>query len=234
MMRRLIIVGAGGFGREVLAFATSSPAHQREWVIGGFLDHNPRALEDYGVPFPILGDPENYTPAPNDLFICAVGDPDIKLTLCRSLLARGAEFTSLIHSTALIGDRSQLGRGCILCAYTVVTSDVHMGDFVTVNVHSGIGHDAVIGDGCTLSAFCDVTGHVQLGEGTFMGSHACVLPGVAIGKYARIGAGTAVIRPVDPGATVMGVPARFICNRPIDSMDNSNLTSDATTGKREE
>jgi sugar O-acyltransferase (sialic acid O-acetyltransferase NeuD family) len=212
-------VGAGGFGREVLTFAVSSPAHGRQWIIGGFLDRDAHALGRYGITYPILGDPEFYAPARDDLFICAVGDPEIKLALCRSLLARGATFTSLIHSTALVGERSSLGQGCILCPYTIVTSDVRIGEFVTVNSHSGIGHDAVIGDGCTLSAFCDVTGHVQLDEGTFMGSHSCVLPGVAIGKYARIGAGTAVTRSVRPGVTVMGVPARVICSRPIDSVD---------------
>lgn len=218
-MQRLVIVGAGGFGREVLGFAASSSSNGSEWFIGGFLDRNAHALERYGVSYPILGDPQLYAPAQDDLFVCAVGDPEIKLALCRSLSAKGASFTSLIHSTSLVGDRSRLGRGCILCPYTVVTSDVRIGDFVTVNSHSGIGHDAVIGDGCTLSAFCDVTGHVELGEGTFMGSHSCVLPGVAIGKYARIGAGTAVMRRVTSGVTVMGVPARVICSRQIDSVD---------------
>jgi sugar O-acyltransferase (sialic acid O-acetyltransferase NeuD family) len=210
-------VGAGGFGREVLTYAANSAGYGTEWVIGGFLDRNPHALDKYDVAYPVLGDPECYTPTRDDLFVCAIGGPEIKLAICRSLLARRATFTPLIHSTALVGARSQLGQGCILCPYTTVTSDVRIGDFVTVNAHSGIGHDAVIGDGCTLSAFCDVTGNVQLGEATFMGSHSCVLPGVDVGKYVRIGAGTAVFGRVKPGATVMGVPARVIWSRPVDS-----------------
>jgi sugar O-acyltransferase (sialic acid O-acetyltransferase NeuD family) len=223
MMPKLVIVGAGGFGREVLAIAANSPAYGAEWVIGGFLDRDPNALERYDTQYAIIGDPETYAPTRDDLFICAIGDPEIKLAICRSLVVRGARFTSLIHSTALVGDRSQFGQGCILCPYTNVTTDVRIGDFVTLNAHSGIGHDAIVGDGCTLSAFCDVTGHAQLGEGTFMGSHSCVLPGVAVGRYARIGAGTAVIRPVGPGATVMGVPARFICDRPVPAVDKITI-----------
>jgi len=215
MMRRLLIVGAGGFGREVLGFAQDCSRLGSEWTIGGFLDRDPGALRGYDVPYLIIGDPVNYQPAADDLLLCAIGDPEVRLALCRFLSARGGTFTSLIHPTSLTGDRSRLGQGCILCPYTVVTSDVQIGDFVTINSHAGVGHDAVIGDGCTLSAFCDVTGHVQLGEGTFMGSHACVLPGVSVGKYARIGAGSVVMRGVSPGATVMGVPARTICTRPI-------------------
>lgn len=91
-----------------------------------------------------------------------------------------------------------------------LTVDVTVGNFVTINRFSSAGHDVVIGDGCTLSCYCDVTGYARLGRGVFLGSHASVLPGVCIGDFAVIGAGSVVLRQVSPGKTVFGVPAKVL------------------------
>lgn len=206
-MKRLLIIGAGGFGREVLQWASDIPEHKRDWAVEGFLDANPSALDSFDCGFSVSGDPFDYVPKEDDLFVCAIGNPAAKLRLCSSLKKRGAIFITLIHPTAIIGDRCSIGEGCIFCPGTIVTVDVVISDFVTVNVKSTIGHNAVIGTGCTLSGSVDITGYATLGEGVFLGSHAVVLPGAKIGDYAIIGAGSVVLKKVKPGATVMGVPA---------------------------
>jgi sugar O-acyltransferase (sialic acid O-acetyltransferase NeuD family) len=209
-MKRLLIIGAGGFGREVLNWALDVLPENRNWEVGGFLDANPAVLDAYDCGFPILDDPLNYVPEDNDCFICAIGHPSTKLRVCRSLKERGAQFITLIHPTAIVGSRSKLGEGCIFCPGSIITVDVTIRDFVTVNALSTIGHNAVVGQGCTLSGHVDVTGYASLGEGVFLGTHAVILPGAKVGDYAIVGSGSVVLKKVKAGATVMGVPAKQI------------------------
>jgi len=209
-MKRLLIIGAGGFGREVLHWALDVLPQNRNWEVCGFLDANPAVLDAYNCGFPILGDPLNYSLQDGDQFICAIGNPSHKLRVCRSLKERGAQFITLIHPAAIICSNCTIGVGCVFCPGAVVTTDVEIGDFVMMNLQSTIGHDAIVADGCTLSPHADVNGFASLGEGVFLGSHAVVLPGAKIGDYAIVGAGSVVLKRVKAGATVMGVPAKQI------------------------
>lgn len=211
-MQRLFIVGAGGFGREVLGWALHIAAQQPAWDIAGFLDANPAALDGFPCAFRVCGDPAVFVPTAHDVLICAIGDPATKLRLCRALQKKGGHFITFIHPTAVVGPDCCFGAGCILGPGAVVTTNVTLGNFVTLNVHATIGHDVVVGDGCTLSSHADVTGRALLGEGVFLGSHAAVLPNAQVGDYALVGAGSVVLRKVRPYVTVMGVPAKPIFN----------------------
>lgn len=209
-MNRLLIVGAGGFGREVLCWLSDMPEEERDWEIAGFLDANPSALKGYVCSYPILGNPLNFDLQENDRLVCAIGDPKTKLQLCKTLKERGGEFLTLVHTTAVIGMRCKIGEGCVVCPGAIITTDVKIGSFVTVNVHATIGHDSIIGEGSTLSGHADVTGFAKIGKGVFLGSHASVIPKVQVGDFAVVGAGSVVVRRVKPNTTVMGVPAKQI------------------------
>jgi hypothetical protein len=134
IMKRLLIAGAGGFGREALAWALACPSNRTEWRVGGFLDANPSALEGFDIDFPLVGAPESYEPREDDVFICAIGDPATKLRVALDLKSRGARFVNVIHPTAIIGPNSRMGTGCILCPNCMVTTNVVLGDFVTLNL----------------------------------------------------------------------------------------------------
>ena len=213
MTRRLLIVGAGGFGRELLQWAidVTRASDAPDWRIGGFLDANPNALAGHHVDAGIVGDPETYQPAADDVFLCAIGEPTVKTRVADQLCRRGAQFVTLIHPTCIVGSDCHIGEGSILCPYVVLTSNVTLGRLVTLNVRVAVGHDAVVEDGCTLSAFCDVTGNARVGASAFLGSHVVVTPGSKVGSHAKVGAGSVVIHRVAPHTTVMGVPARRIC-----------------------
>jgi sugar O-acyltransferase (sialic acid O-acetyltransferase NeuD family) len=183
-------------------------ARDAGWQVAGFLDRNPEALSGFDLDVPVVGDPESYGPAAEEVFACAIGEPRIKLSLARALQQRGARFVNVIHPTAIVGPGNRLGVGIILCPYAVITTNVTLGDFVSLNLHGTIGHDATIGPGCTLNDHTDVTGGACLGEGVFLGSHASVLPGARVGDYARIGAGSTVVRSAKAGTTIVGVPGR--------------------------
>lgn len=209
-MKKLLIIGAGGFGREVLQYALDiqESVQTPVWEVFGFLDDNLTALEGYDCGYGVKETISDHRVNDQYVYICAIGDVKTKLSICRSFAEKGAHFINLVHPTALIGRTCAMGHGNIVCPYAALTADVRIGDYVILNQRSGCGHDAVLGDGCTLSAFCDVTGFATLGEGVFMGSHAVICPGVKVGAYAKIGAGSIVLRHVKDDTLVFGVPAK--------------------------
>lgn len=207
-MKKLVIIGAGDFGREVFTWASQCREHDHEWRIEGFLDDNPNVLKGYTLPVGLIDSTENYEPKPDDVFVCAIGKPEIKKICVEKILSRGGRFVNIIHPSVIFGRNITIGEGVILCPGTVVTVDLKIGNYVSVNINCCLGHDSLIGDYCQLSCFCDLTGHAQLGEGVFMGSHASVLPGCRVGDYAVLGAGSVTTRNLPANTTVVGVPAR--------------------------
>lgn len=206
-MKKLIIVGAGGFGREVYAWAKGHPDAGRVWEIAGFLDDDATVLDAYHYPVGVIGSVEMYQPNADELFVCAIGAPRIKKKVCEALLSRSAEFISLVHPSVILGEHVQLGRGVVLCPRVTLTSDIVVGDFVAVNCHSSGGHDVVIGNWATISGHCDLTGNTRYGVGAFLATGARIVPGRRVGDYAYVGAGSVVIRSVKDGQKVFGNPA---------------------------
>lgn len=210
---RLIIIGGGDFGRDIAEVALSIPRVARGWVtLAGFLDDEPERssarMQAAGLGLPILGSPRRWEPAPGDRFICGIAAPKIKLELCGILASRGAIFTNVIDPTAVVSTSAKIGRGVFLWRNVFVGPCAQIGNYATVQLFSSMGHDSVVGEGTTVSAFCDVMGHAQLGRGVFLGSHASILPNAKVGDFARVGAGSVVVKGAASGSTVVGVPAR--------------------------
>jgi sugar O-acyltransferase (sialic acid O-acetyltransferase NeuD family) len=210
-MKRLVIIGAGGFGREVLGWARASTAYRREWEIAGFLEDRPDALDGYGgCAVPILGNTRDYEPRKDEVYICALGQPRLRKQLRERFAAKGAVFTRLIHESCVVGRGVELGSGVILCPRVVLTCDLHVGDNTAFNIAAAMGHDARIGADCQVSSFCDITGYVRIGDEVMMGSRASVIPGKHVGDRAVVGAGSVVVSNVPPDVTVFGNPARLL------------------------
>jgi sugar O-acyltransferase (sialic acid O-acetyltransferase NeuD family) len=208
-MKKLLIVGAGGFGRELYVWASQHPDCGRAWELEGFLDDNPQALQPFGSfarVYPLTG----HAVDTGKLYLCGLGLPPVKEKLLQPLLAAGANFLTFIHPRALVGDRVQLGRGVVLCPGAIASVDIVLGDFAMLNLHATVGHDASVGAWSTLSAHCDVTGRVQVADRVFMGSRVSIIPGKSIGSGAVLGAGAVVINDVPAGVTVVGNPARVL------------------------
>jgi sugar O-acyltransferase (sialic acid O-acetyltransferase NeuD family) len=205
---QLVIVGAGGFGREMLAWARQSVQLEQEWTVKGFIDDNFEALAGKGTPARLLGAIRDYQPRPDEVFICAIGVPSIKRKCCEMLISRGARFTRLFHRTAVVGDNVDMAEGVVLCPFSVVSGNNRLGRSVAINLHSSIDHDASVDDWSQVNCHCDVTGGVQIGREVFFGSSVAIIPGVKVGDGAYLGAGAVVLRDVPPGAKVFGVPAR--------------------------
>jgi sugar O-acyltransferase (sialic acid O-acetyltransferase NeuD family) len=201
-VRRLLIVGAGGAGREVaeiLVAAGESPA--------GFLDRNPNALAGKNCALPVLGDPQEWKPHEDELFVCSMGDAKVRMTVTADLRGRGGRFTSAIDCSARVAVSARLGSGVVVYPSVFISSDAVVDDDVMVNFGALIAHDAVIERGVVISPHVTVCGSVRVGAGAFIGAGACIVPGISVGAEAYVCAGAVVIRDVDPGSKVWGVPA---------------------------
>lgn len=212
MTDRIIIVGGGGFGRELVAHV--GDAHRAGMLapLGGYIDDAGDVMAAFGhygdVAF--LGTLDSYQPQPSDLFTLAVGAPRTKQAIVQRLRARGARFATVIHPSAITSPTCLMGEGVIIGTHAGPGVDTVLGDFVTLNSYSGVGHDARIGAYTTLSGHVDVTGGTQIGEGVFIGSNASILPRVKIGDWASVGAGSMVYRSIKAGTTVYAPPAKLL------------------------
>jgi len=208
-MKRLWIIGAGGFGREVYDWAVDVRRHHPRWDIAGFLDDNPEALAGRPCDLPLVGPVENHTFTGDDLAVIAIADPRTRMDISQRLEGR-VHWETLIHPSAIIGSHTPIGEGTVICPRVVITTNSKVCEHVHINAFSSVGHDSLIGSFCTLSGHVDICGNVTLDQGVFFGSHATVIPRARVGEFARVGAGSMVLRAVRPNTTVIGVPARTI------------------------
>lgn len=215
-MDRLVIIGAGGYGREIHAIALGLEVRDAPWRIKGFLDDRPKLLDGLGCEHPILGPVEEYAPTDDDVFICALGDPEARRSYTQTILEKGGRMTSLFHWTSLAPPRIAWGAGCVVGPFCALSTDLRIGDSVFFNSYTTIGHDAVIGSYCQIQSYSFVGGGARIGEGVTLQPHSVVLPGARIADGAVVGAGSVVLRSAPANTTVFGVPATPLALRDDD------------------
>jgi len=202
---RVLIIGAGGFGRNILWMLRTDAAYGKYWDVKGFLDNRSTAE---GLPdVPILGDPLTYQVETGDIFINALGSPAARRQYTAPLLAQDANFF-IARKNLLLGDRSTIGRGSIFDDNVSISVDSQIGEFVTVLSTTIIGHDVKIGNYVQIGNFVFIGGNTVIGDDVVIHPHATILPNVKIGNGVTIGAGSVVIGNVPDGITVFGNPAK--------------------------
>lgn len=205
--RRILIVGAGGFGREVLQWTRDAWPEQAS-KISGFLSADPARP----VPLPIVGDPAIFEPEDGDALLLAIGIPHTRRLVADSLRAKGGRFLTLVHPTALVHATAHLGAGSILCPYSIVSDSARLGECVLLNYHSSLAHDASAGDYAVLSPYATLAGGAAIAEEAFLGLHASVGPGKRVGARSKVSANSTALVDVPKDAIVFGVPGRVVAN----------------------
>lgn len=208
-MRDIIIVGASGFGREVLQYITDINTLVPTWNFIGYIDDNLDALKGFEHGDKVIDTIKDHQPLENSMYVCALAFPQTKKKIVQLLKARGANFATLIHPTARISPNSKIGEGCVITPNSNINTDAVLGNFVAV-LASGVGHDAKIGDFSTLSGHVAVNGHVEIGNEVYIGCGAMIAPGKKIGDNATVAMGSVVFTNVKSGTKVLGNPAKRI------------------------
>lgn len=205
---RIVIVGAGGFGREVLQYAHDAMRLQPGYTVKGFLDDDPSDLAALGLDLPVLGGTHHYDFEPSDRALIAVGEPSLRLAMAARLEDSGARFVTLVHPLAYVSEAATLGAGCIVAPFASVGAHAQLGDHSVLTFYASVGHDARIGRGCGFSPHAVANGGAVLGDGVFLGAYAVVNPTRTVGSGSKVAAGAVVYHPVPSDVLAVGNPAR--------------------------
>ncbi len=207
-MKNIIIVGAGGFGRELVTLIKAINKIEPTYNILGFINDIPDALDGIKIDYQIIGTIKDWQPKEDEFFAMGISSPNGKEKVAGILKSKGAKFETFIHPAANIGDYVTIGEGCVIGSRASVGSCSILGDFVHV-AGSMVGQDAIIGDYSTTTGFANLT-NAHIGKRVFIGSHAVVLNKLTVGDDAYICAGSIVFSKVKAGTKVFGCPAKRI------------------------
>ena len=190
-MRNLFIYGAGGFGRELAWLAQTC-----SFDVRGFIDDNPNHQGAIVNGIRVLSLEDANSMLPNAYVVGAMGNP------------KAREISPFV----------EIGVGTVVCAGSIITTNIRLGRHVQINLDCTIGHDVIIEDFCTLTPGVHVSGVVHIGRGAYIGTGAVILNGtqeapIEIGEYSVVGAGACVTKSVAQSVTVFGVPARELPRR---------------------
>lgn len=204
-MKKIIIVGAGGFGREAYYLIKDINKQCPTWEIKGFIDDNISSLEGKHIAIPIISTIVDYIPEEEDWFVMGIASPKGKEKVATILKERGARFATLIHPTACVNEAVEMGEGCVVTGGSIGDCS-RLGGFVHV-AGSMIGQDVMIGDYSTITGYVNVPSGI-LGKRVFIGSHSVVLNDLA--DDVEVVTGSIVFHKVRTGCKVMGYPAKKI------------------------
>lgn len=213
-MTQLVIVGAGGFGRETLDVIEAINADGGRPLINviGVIDDSPGAvalerLAARGVDW--LGGIDEWLAKELDAqYLVCIGDPRVRSTVDQRFRQLGFVAASVVHPRATIGSLGAIGPGAIVCSGAEVSTNVILGRHVHVNPNATIGHDSVLSDYVSINPAAVVSGEVFVGSRSLIGAGAVILQGLSIGAGSTVGASACVTTDVGEGKTVKGIPAR--------------------------
>lgn len=206
-MKQLLILGAGGMGKEIYYTARHSIGYGTEFVVKGFLDF-PNPDWDTSIYPPILGIEDDYEILPDDVFTCSIGDVHLKRKVCEKMKARGAKFQTLIFNNVQIRENVKIGEGCVIDSYAHIGSDAIIGENCLIQAFSCVAHDCVIGDYSRIDVRSLLVGGVVVGNNVTVHTNAVVSHKVVLEDDSTVAALSFVIKKVKAGTTVMGNPAK--------------------------
>lgn len=206
--RRIVIVGAGGFGREVFQWARDTwPG--RESLLGGFLSDDPRRLDGFSSDAGIVSSVRDYRPIKGDYLLLGIGVPYSRRRVVEQLESREGRFLTLVHPRAVVSPSASIGQGSVICPFALVSDSAVVGRFVLLNYFASLGHDASAADYCVLSPYAALGGSAHIGEDVFLGMHSTVGPGVGVGSRSKVSANSCALKDTPQDSIVYGVPGRI-------------------------
>ena len=207
-MTEMIVIGAGLYAAPMIELARASG-----YSPVAIYDRDSKMIGNTILNVPVMGTDDDLFGldlAGKNLAI-AIGNNSVRLKLFDAILLRKGILPALIHPTAFVSRSASVGRGCYIQPHAIIWPQVRLNDSVIISPSTMISHHTVIERGCMISTLTSVGSNISIGKSVFIGMGCTIMTGVReIGDYAIVGAGSVVIKDVEPGATVVGVPAKRI------------------------
>ena len=215
---RLIVVGAGGFGRETLDIVAAHnaavwhgrPAHGSElWDVVGVVDDrdpDPDLIAPHGVAY--LGPISSIERFAGARYIAAVANPVVRARLIADIEPYGLVPATVIHPTAVVGSGLTIAPGSVVCSHVSIGASVSLGRHTQIGANCAVGHDCLVEERVTIYPGAMIGGNVTLCVGVQIGTGAAVIQGLTIGFDTFVGAGAAVVHDLPASVVAVGVPAR--------------------------
>ena len=209
-MKNIVIIGAGGVGREVSLIIQQINELEQTWNLLGFIDDNTdnwgKVINGYSV----IGGIDSLEFLSNDTYIViAIANYEVKKNIVNKINNK-FKFATIVHPKVWIHDYMTVGEGTIIYEGAILTANIEIGNHVIISPKCGVGHDSIIKDYVSLLWNVNVSGNDLIEEGVMMGSGSTVIQGKKIGKGSIIGAGAVVVNDIESFSTAVGVPAKVI------------------------
>jgi sugar O-acyltransferase (sialic acid O-acetyltransferase NeuD family) len=211
-MKKIAIFGIGGFGREVLTLINHINGLSNQYQFIGFFD-DAYSKGDYVLSYEILGGVEDINNINEELaIVVAIGDPKTKKKIIEKINNSNIYFPTLIHPSVIIGNVNsvKIGKGCIITAHCILTTEIVINDFVILNLACTVGHDTNIGEFSSFMPSVNISGEVLIRKNVYVGTGAKIINQLEIGENTIIGAGAVVSKSLPSNCTAVGVPAKPI------------------------
>lgn len=209
-MKNIVIVGAGGVGRETSLIIQQINELELTWNLIGFVDDDVNSWGNFVNGYPVIGGMDSLEKLSLDTYVVvAIANYKVKKRIVNKINNR-FKFATIVHPRVWIHDYITLGEGTIIYEGAILTTNIKVGNHVIISPKCGIGHDSIIKDYVSLLWNVNVSGNDIIEEGVMMGSASTVIQGKRIGKGSTVGAGAVVIDNIDSYSTVVGVPAKII------------------------
>lgn len=221
--RPLIVVGCGGFGKEVIWSAQKfNAAHPGSYELLGYCDDDPAKKGQIVYGYPVLGSPEQVDAnrVEKPFFVCSIGNNQTRSRVVERLLALGWTPVTIIDPSVIVADNAVVGVGTYVGEYSILCPNAKIGSHVIVNNLTTIGHDALLGDFAQISPGARVSGGCVVDEGATLGSNAVIVQYKRVGRYATVGACSFAMTNIPDGATAVGNPARITFRRTMSEVGN--------------
>jgi sugar O-acyltransferase (sialic acid O-acetyltransferase NeuD family) len=215
-MNDLIVVGAGGFGREVAWLATEAITPCK--VLGFLDDRTDIPAAELGG-YALLGSVDSWQDFPCAQFVIAIGNPRVRSKVAQRMEASGKpHFAILVHNSCIFGPKCRFQEGAIVGAGCILTTNIRIGSHAIVNIGSTVGHDVEIGAFVTIAPNVSISGCVTLADGVEIGTAAAIRQGLVIGKGGMLGMGSTLTKKIPDNHLYFGVPAKPV--KPLDPFDD--------------